>query len=366
MKKIFLIAAIFFLLPSFVFGQETNKKKAIYFYAETCTHCKVVNDYFQSANIYDKYDIQKIEASGQSNIDQLNKFFDAFNVPAEKRGYPVIFFADKMISGDQPIIDSFVAEIDRADASQFPTPESIVNIMKEDTPVDQGVKPIGSVSLFLLISAAFADAMNPCALAVLILLLSTVVAAKGKNSALLSGLSFSLAVFISYFLMGLGAYRAITAFSLPRYMSLGVGIFAILVGLANLKDFFWYGKYFIMEVPLSWRPKMQSILKKVSNPIGAFGAGFVVSLFLVPCASGPYLSILGLLATKVDSARTMSLLFLYNLVFVLPMIIITFAMYFGSRMGRIEQWRKDNLKLLHLITGAVMLFVGGYLIYTWI
>ena len=367
MKKIFLIAAIFFLLPAFVFGQETNKKKVIYFYAETCTHCKLVNDYFQSNNIYDKYDIQKIEASDSKNIEYLNKFFDAFNVPAEKRGYPVIFFADKMISGDQPIIDNFTIEIDRADASQFPTPKSIASITNNNiAPVDQRENSIGSMKLALLISAALADAMNPCALAVLILLLSTVVAAKGRNSALLSGLSFSLAVFISYFLMGLGAYRAITAFSLPRYMSLGVGIFAILVGLANLKDFFWYGKYFIMEVPLSWRPKMQEILRKVSNPIGAFGAGFVVSLFLVPCASGPYLSILGLLATKVDSARTMSLLFLYNLVFVLPMIIITFAMYFGSRMGRIEQWRKDNLKLLHLITGAVMLFVGGYLIYTWI
>ncbi len=367
MKKIFLILALLILIPSAIFAQENKPaKKAIYFYAETCTHCKVVNDYFQSANIYDKYDIQKIEASDQKNIEYLNKFFDAFNVPAEKRGYPVIFFADKMISGDQPIIGSFVKEIDQADASQFPTSESIADTMKKGIQVDPGVKPISSVSLLLLLSAALADAMNPCALAVLILLLSTVVAAKGRNSALLSGLSFSLAVFISYFLMGLGAYKAITAFSLPKYMSLGVGIFAILVGLANLKDFFWYGKYFIMEVPLSWRPKMQEILRKVSNPIGAFGAGFVVSLFLVPCASGPYLSILGLLATKVDSARTMSLLFLYNLVFVLPMIIITFAMYFGSRMGRIEQWRKDNLKLLHLITGAVMLFVGGYLIYTWI
>lgn len=364
MKKLALIVLILLSLPLFSFGQE--KKKAVYFYAETCAHCKIVNDYFQANNIYDKYDIQKIETSGPYNVDYLNKFFDVFNVPVEKRGFPVIFFADKMIPGDQPIVNSFEKEIDQVNASEFPTPESIAAIIKQENPVVEQKVPVGSVHLALLISAAFADALNPCALAVLILLLSTVVAAKGRNSALLSGLSFALAVFISYFMMGLGAYRAITAFSLPKYMSLGVGIFSILVALANLKDFFWYGKYFIMEVPMSWRPRMQMILRKVSNPIGAFGAGFLVSLFLVPCASGPYLGILGLLATKVDSAKTMALLFIYNFVFVLPMIIITLAMYFGSRMGKLEQWRQKNLKLLHLITGAVMLFVGVYLIYTWI
>jgi len=364
MKKIFLVIFILLSLPVFALGQD--KKKAIYFYSKTCSHCNLVNEYFQNNNIYDKYDIQKIETSGPQNIDNFNKFFAAFNVPVENRGYPVIFFADKMIAGDQKIINNFVKEIDQADASQFPTPESIIASAKVEKPVVEQKAPVGSVHLFLLISAAFADALNPCALAVLILLLSTVVAAKGRTSALLSGFSFALAVFISYFLMGLGAYNAITAFSLPKYMSLGVGIFSILVALANLKDFFWYGKYFIMEVPMSWRPKMQMILRKVSNPIGAFGAGFVVSLFLVPCASGPYLGILGLLATKVNPTKTIALLFVYNFVFVLPMIIITLAMYFGSRMGKIEQWRQKNLKLLHLITGAVMLFVGGYLIYTWI
>ena len=166
--------------------------------------------------------------------------------------------------------------------------------------------------------------------------------------------------------MGYGAYKAITAFSLPEYISLGVGIFSIIVGLANLKDVFWPGKLFVMEVPMSWRPKMQGLLKSVTSPIGAFGVGFLVSLFLVPCASGPYLSILGLLATKGYTAGTLSLLILYNLVFVSPMLIITLAMYFfNTRMGKLEAWRKQNNWLLHLIAGAVMLFIGAYLIYGW-
>ena len=84
-----------------------------------------VNQYFQDNGIYDKYDIQKIEVSSADNFNQLNQFFDAEGVVPEKRGYPVVFFDDQMLAGDQDIIDNFVSQIDKSDASAFPTPDSI-------------------------------------------------------------------------------------------------------------------------------------------------------------------------------------------------------------------------------------------------
>ncbi|MDO8240928.1 MAG: cytochrome c biogenesis CcdA family protein [Candidatus Moranbacteria bacterium] len=364
MKKLALVILILLSLPVFSFGQE--KKKAVYFYSETCAHCKIVNDYFQANNIYDKYDIQKIEATGPYNIDYLNKFFDAFNVDAEKRGFPVIFFADKMIFGDQPIIKNFETEIGKIDASEFSTPENIKASLINKNDGIETEKPVASVSLPVLFWAALVDAINPCAFAVLILLVATVISAKGKKEGLLSGLLFSLSVFISYFLMGLGIYKAIGAFNLPQIFSIVIGGLAVLIGLANLKDFFWYGKVFVMEVPFNWRPKMQAIIKRVTSPLGAMGAGFLVSLFLLPCTSGPYIVILGLLAQKEDLKRSISLLAIYNFIFILPMIIITIGMYFGIRAKRLENWRQQNIRLLHLIAGSIMLFIGAYLIYTWI
>ncbi len=373
MKKIYLALLFLILVPASVFAQtkssnqtQAAKKKAVYFYNESCLHCQKVNDYFTANGIYNEYDIKKYETSDPKNVEYLNQFFDALGVQPDKRGWPVIFFDDKMLIGDQDIIGNFVKDMNVADASRFPTPDSIKTDMQKANQPMPAKKPLPNVPIPLLISAAFVDASNPCALAVLILLLATVIAAGGRRRALLSGLAFSLAIFASYFLMGVGLYKAITAFSLPKYISLAIGILSILIGLANMKDVFWYGKYFVMEVPLSWRPKMQSILKKVASPIGALGAGFVVSLFLVPCSSGPYVVILGLLAERVNTGRTLSLLVLYNFVFVLPMLIITLAMYFGSKMGKLEHWRKKNLRILHLVAGAVMLFIGAYLIYSWL
>lgn len=365
MKKIALVFLALLFIPLLAMAQ-TDKKKAVYFYSETCAHCEKVDRYFQEQDIYGRYDIQKIEASGPYNLDYLNKFFDAFSVPAEKRGFPVVFFSNKMIFGDKPIIDNFIREIESADASEFPVPEKIKISLDDGRGMGQTGQGGMGVSIPVLFWAALVDAINPCAFAVLILLVATVISAKGKKEGLLSGILFSLAVFISYFLMGLGIYKAIGAFNLPQIFSIVIGVIAILIGLANLKDFFWYGKGFVMEVPFSWRPKMQAIIKRVTSPLGAMGAGFLVSLFLLPCTSGPYIVILGLLAQREDLARSVVLLAAYNLIFILPMVVITIGMYFGIRAKRLEGWRQRNIRLLHLIAGAIMLFIGAYLIYNWL
>lgn len=362
-KKIVFISLIFIALPLISFGQE--KKKAIYFYTETCPHCVRVSEYFQNNGIYGKYEIKKVEASGLENYAELNQYFDAFGIASEKRGYPVIFFGTQMFIGDQPIIDNFVGEIEKSDATFFPDPELIKKSLGEKE-AEVVVEEPASVTIPVLLGAALVDAINPCAFAVLILLVATIIGAQGRKRALVAGLLFSFSVFISYFLMGFGLYKAIGAFNLPKTFSIIIGIIAIIIGLANLKDFFWYGKLFVMEVPMSWRPKLQAILKGVTSPLGAFGTGFLVSLFLLPCTSGPYLVILGLLAGKTENMKAISLLLLYNLVFILPMIGITLAMYFGVRAKKLEEFRQRNIKILHLIAGAIMLFIGVYLIYQWI
>lgn len=365
--KIAVIFLVVISLPLTVSAQA-SKKKAFYFYSETCSHCYKVDEYFKANNIYNNYEIKKLDTANPDNLKQLNEFFDAFEVKPENRGWPVVFFADRMLIGDQQIIENFISEIGNANAADYPTPESVKKSLEaKNSQTLVTPKKDLNLPIPLLISAAFVDASNPCALAVLILLLATVMSAKGKNKALLSGLAFSLAIFTSYLMMGLGFYKAITVFSLPKFISLGVGVLSIAIGLANLKDVFWYGKVFIMEVPLSWRPKMQGLIKKVTSPLGALGAGFLVSLFLVPCSSGPYIVILSLLAEKTSMGKTLPFLVLYNFIFVLPMLIITCIMYFGSaRMGKMEAWRQKNLRLLHAIAAGIMLFIGGYLIYNWI
>lgn len=218
---------------------------------------------------------------------------------------------------------------------------------------------LANLSLWAVIGAALADSINPCEFAVLVILLTTILAANGKLKALLAGLAFSLSIYISYFLMGLGLFSAIQATGLSYVFYWIVAILAILVGLFNLKDYLWYGKWFIMEVPISWRPRMKVLIRSVTSVPGAFLIGFVVSLFLLPCTSGPYIVILGLLAKAATRSYAIMLLLLYNLIFILPMILITLGIYFGfTTTEQAEEWRRRKLKFLHLITGIIILLLG--------
>jgi hypothetical protein len=132
------------------------------------------------------------------------------------------------------------------------------------------------------------------------------------------------------------------------------------IGLANIKDYFWYGGGgFVMEIPRNWRPKLKDMLGKVTSPLGAFLMGFVVCLFELPCTGGPYIVILGLLANRMTMWASIPILLLYNLVFVLPLIVITLLLYFGfANVENATKWKDNNLRILHLIAGLIMLVLG--------
>ena len=98
-----------------------------------------------------------------------------------------------------------------------------------------------------VISAAFVDSINPCEFAILIILLTTILAAGIRKRALYAGLAFSLSIFISYYLMGIGLCSAIQATGISKAFYVVMAIVAIVIGLFNLKDYLWCDKWFIME-----------------------------------------------------------------------------------------------------------------------
>ncbi len=226
-----------------------------------------------------------------------------------------------------------------------------------------------NLSFFAVMApAALADSINPCAFAVMLLLLTTILSkTQDKTKILLAGLLFSLAIFITYFLLGLGVLKLLGNFESLFWLKWIVGIIGLLVGLANLKDFFWYGKGFVMEVPMSRRPLMMKVIKKTFSPAGAFLIGVVISLFLLPCSSGPYLTILGYLSAQGLDSRMWGYIYLtvYNLIFVTPMVIIALLVGLGySSAEKIGAFKNKHTKLIHLIVGLLMLGLSVYIIGT--
>ena len=310
----------------------------------------------------------KLLITDRSKSQTISPDFGAFHT--EIQGVPTAFIDEKVIVGFSDALgSSFEQEIKKCVEDGCISPaekvkgvgEEPIEIIGESSPEESPERKqlIERVTIPAVLIAAIIDSINPCEFAVLIILLTTILAAGIRKKALYAGLAFSASIYISYFLMGLGLFSALQASGITRVFYAIVAVLAIIVGLFNLKDYLWYGKWFIMEVPLSWRPKLKSILKGVTSVPGAFLIGFVISLFLLPCTSGPYIVILGLLAHATTMAYAVSLLLLYNLIFILPMILITIAVYFGfTTTEKAEEWRTKKLRVLHLITGAIILLLG--------
>jgi len=297
----------------------------------------------------------------KENIDLLLSLADNYNLKLTERiPIPIIFIDNKYFVGyNKEISTSIQQKIEECTNKECISPLNYK---------DNGKDNLKELTIPVVISAALVDAINPCAFAVLILLITTILATGNRKKALLAGIVFTAAIYISYFMIGIGLYSAISAAGISNIFYIIVASLAIILGLFNLKDYLWYGKWFITEVPRKWRPRMKLIIKKVTSIPGAFITGFLVSLFLLPCTSGPYIVILGLLSKVATRNFAIFLLSLYNFVFILPMLLITLGIYFGfTTTEKAELWRTKKLKTLHLIAGIILLLLGiGMFIAIWL
>ena len=110
------------------------------------------------------------------------------------------------------------------------------------------------------------------------------------------------------------------------------------------------------------RPRLKQLIQSVTNPFVAFAVGIAVSLFLLPCTSGPYIVIIGMLGASTTFRIAAGWLMYYNLIFVLPMLLITVLVYFGLKPESLESIRQKRLRSLHAIAGCPLLALGLYLL----
>lgn len=221
------------------------------------------------------------------------------------------------------------------------------------------------ISLPYILGLAAVDAVNPCALAVMTLMLIAIITYNPKNrrNVLLAGLAFIVSVYVIYLFYGLVIIKlfqvAQTLAAVRIWLYNVLGVIAIVMGILNIKDFFRYKPGgFATEMPMSMRPRIKKIIGGITSPKGAFLMGAFVTIFLLPCTIGPYiiaggvLSVIGLLAT-------IPWLMVYNFIFVLPMIAITLVVYLGFRtVENVSGWKDRNIRYLHLIAGLIMLGLG--------
>jgi hypothetical protein len=249
------------------------------------------------------------------------------------------------------------------------TPTATAPATPAPTPSPEACPPAPELTAGKIIALAAVNAINPCALAVLLVILLAIITRNPgrREKILLAGLAFSLSVFVFYLAYGvllvslLSTVRGAT--SLQLLLTRALGLVSIVIGLLHVREYLSPGAGSPgTGVPSGWKPRLGRALNRISSPWGAFVVGGLVTLFLLPCNIGPYIIGCGILSVY-GPLVAIPYLLLYNLVFILPMLAITLVVYLGvARIGDVKGWREENIGRFHLVSGLIILAFGILLV----
>lgn len=338
----------------------------LYFYGQGCPHCTKVAPFLEEMNQKYPLNLHKFDIySNHTCISIFNSYAAKYNLSDSEIGIPAVFVSETCLIGDSSIIGGFENAVSKELLDQSNTQAvdaGSASVATTDSSTCGSETHADQLSLFAITAAALVDSINPCAFGVLIFLVGArIFVAEQRKRALRLGLSFCLAVFITYLMFGLGLLSILNLAGFSGTFSVLVGLAALLIGVLYLKDAFWGRKGgFALEVPNSLKPSLMRMLKTVENPVGAFVLGFLAAAFELPCSGGPYLCILGRLANNVTRFQTIPMLVYYNLIYVLPLAAICVLLYSSFlSAGRLREWNERNKSLMKFFGGVLMLALGS-------
>jgi cytochrome c biogenesis protein CcdA/glutaredoxin len=331
-----------------------------FFYNQHCGDCQKAISFIQDLH-RQQPDVQ-IKAFDIFDNATNDALYQEMN---ERYGHPFspvpsVFIGDRQIIGIESIETDLPGAIDASRANgtsiltPFPTPTG-----GNESPES----PVSKLTLPLIISAALVDGINPCAFAVFVFLLVTIMTLESRKKMLLVGSVFIAAVFLFYFFSGLGIFAIVQVSGIARIFSLVAAGVAVIIGLVTIRDAFSGDEGAMLAIPGSRKATVEAYVRKGSLP-AAFILGILVGMFELPCTGGIYLAILSLLSHQGTMTAGLPYLLIYNVFFIIPLILILVIVSFGLPPERLNSWRVEHRKVVRLCMGALMIGIGVFIIIT--
>jgi len=246
-----------------------------------------------------------------------------------------------------PIDTPFAAALARSETAVGPLPLERANL--------RGLLPAVIVTGLL-------DSVNPCAFAVVLLLIAFLFTLRKSRSQVLKlGFFYVAMIFLVYFAIGLGLLRTVRLSDDPHLVARAGSWLLIGLGVLNLIEYFFPAFPIKLHMPAIAGERANALIRRATVP-ATVAAGFLVGLCTFPCSGGIYVSIITLLNAKTTAAWGVSYLLLYNLLFVLPLAAILLAV--GSRPAAksLARWERVHALRIRLWYGLSMVALGAIML----
>ncbi|MFA6133747.1 MAG: hypothetical protein WC869_06995 [Phycisphaerae bacterium] len=364
--------------------------RIVYFYSPTCLKCEELKKVLDRAEKRwgDGISIERHNIQEAKGLDLMLEYEDRYG--SEEAAAPKIFLGRQYLAGADNIMrrldDVIAKELPAAPTTQSmpastPAATTSAATTRTDSADEQPlfIKRFGSFRVAALISAGLIDGVNPCAFTTVVFLLSTLTYLhKSRRDVAIVGTSFTVAVFVTYLLLGLGMFGAIKVFAVSHGVSAAL---TYVIGALTLALAVWSfidGVRFVRtgKVPAGalgmpqWAKKgvhkvIRTGLKTSSLAIGSFGMGCLVSLLESVCTGQVYLpTIMLVVRTPGLSLHAFGYLILYNVMFILPLVAILIASYWFTGSDRLGRLMQRHLGAAKFLLAALFLGLGLLLLAT--
>lgn len=349
----------------------------IYFYTDGCSECKAVEKYLETLSkamniqVLAKYEaLDKEGAKVRSELDTL------YGTPTEERGVaPTIFVGREVLLRESGIR----AGLENAVRQSTPDSEAFLASSYEKARQASGDTTsefFKAFSVLTVIGAGLLDGINPCAFATLIFFISyLIMRSKSRRNILMVGLAFAFGVFVAYLAAGTGLYQVVSRakwfFALSKWFYLVVGTFAAVIAALSIRDA-WRARHgelgdMTLQLPERNKGMIHKLIRGQAQTgfvaASAFVIAFPISLFEFMCTGQTYLpTIVLIFSQSALKQRAALLLIVYNLLFILPLVLITVIAYLGVTSDRLVAWLKTNATAVKAGTAVLFVALAGFLL----
>ncbi|HCE42356.1 MAG TPA: hypothetical protein DET40_02265 [Lentisphaeria bacterium] len=358
-----------------------NPLEIYYFYKPGCRTCSRLD--ISMRYLAKKYPGQ-LKIYHSSITENASKVMDEalcmrYSVPDNLHlATPAVFFGRESFIGEKAFKNlDMIGKVAKAmeTAETNPTPEFTSDeLLKAERAIANRFDRISGTAI---ISAGLIDGLNPCAFITIIFLLSYLALLKyGKKEIILVGLSFTMSVFITYLLIGLGLLKfADYLQSFPFLKDIvyysGAALAAV-IGVMNLIDYVRINRGSVKDMALKLddglRMKINEVIRKNVKlghyVIGAALIGFSVSVLELACTGQTYLpTVLFIVSTQGASMKALSMLISYNAAFIVPLLVVFMLFFIGVTDKKLSIWLSCNAGKIKLATGILFIFLAVFLMF---
>jgi glutaredoxin len=350
----------------------------VVFVQEGCPHCADAKAFLQALKreqpvlsiiIHDV--IQEPSALERLQFIAKKQGIRAVRVPAFQVGRELIFGYSEETNTGQLIRNALaklqtpkiqdtlgsceIKESSSCEAAQY------IDFLGHRVSLDEVGLPLFTLAMGLL------DGFNPCSLWVLMLMISLLVSMNDRVRMFAIAGTFVAVEGLVYFIFMVAWLNLFLLIGLSRFSEIIIAAIALLAGMINLKDFWFYGQGVSLSIPDAAKPGIYARIRQILQAknfvgalIGAVLLAVLVQIVEFMCTSGfPALYTRILTLKQLDSMSYYGYLLLYNLAYMFDDIIILAIGIITLSQRRLQE--KEG-RWLKLISGLVMVGISIYLI----